>query len=263
MSCALLRQTGAVESPPSLSHTPTRCHSEEQEQQQEDSGRSMELHNDRHRDLWARIAPALALESDLAHDADHVLRVYRWALRLAPEAGADPDLAGAAALVHDLVNVPKESADRALGSALSAAAGAEILPRVGYAPAQVAAVVEAVRTCSWSRGLPPSSPLGAVLQDADRLDAIGAIGLARSFACAQAMGSRARQGETGRFYHPSDPFAQSGRALDDRRNAVDHCFVKLLTLSATMHTPTARAEAARRHALIETFLAALADEVGP
>ena len=212
----------------------------------------------RHKALLALIQPGLEAETDLAHDLDHVLRVYRWAVRLAAEAGADPDLAGAAALVHDLVNVPKESPQRAMGSTLSAAAGAEVLPRAGYSEAEVTAVVEAVRTCSWSRGRPPSSALGAVLQDADRLDAIGAIGIARNFACAQAMSSR---GVAGRFYHPEDPLGQTDRALDDRRNAADHYAIKLLRLAQTMHTPTAKAEANRRHAFLKTFLAQLSAEV--
>jgi len=220
----------------------------------------MALSTPRHDALLALIRPGLEAETDLAHDLDHVLRVYRWAVRLAAEAGADPDLAGAAALVHDLVNVPKESDLRSMGSTLSAAAGAAVLPRAGYADEEVEAVVEAVRTCSWSRGLPPSSPLGAVLQDADRLDAIGAIGIARNFACAQAMASR---GTAGRFYHPSDPLGKTERVLDDRRNAADHYAIKLLRLAETMHTPTARAEGAQRHAFLQAFLVQLGVEVTP
>ncbi|MEL6342844.1 MAG: HD domain-containing protein [Myxococcota bacterium] len=211
----------------------------------------------RHAALWSLVEPTLAEDTDLAHDAEHVLRVYRWAIRLAADAGVSPDLAGAAALVHDLVNIPKESADRPLGSELSAAAGAEVLPRAGYGSDEVAAVVEAVRTCSWSRGRSPTSALGAVLQDADRLDAIGAVGIARNFACAQAMASR---GVSGRFYDPVDPIAQADRPLDDRRNAADHYRVKLLKLADTMHTPAARAEAAKRHAFMVAFLDQLAHE---
>ena len=194
----------------------------------------------RHVILWEKVEETLRADCDLAHDWLHVYRVYRWAVQLAPEAGADRDLAGAAALIHDLVNIPKESADSPLGSELSGAKGAGILPLAGYSTEECAAIVEAVRTCSWSRGLKPSSALGRVLQDADRLDAIGAIGIARNIACAQAMASR---GSPGLFYEPSDPLARGGRELDDKKHAIDHFSRKLLKLAGTMHLPSAKAEA--------------------
>ena len=188
---------------------------------------------------------------DLAHDADHVLRVYRWALRLAEAADADPDLCGAMALVHDLVNIPKELASRPLGGEASAEASRGLLAAAGYDAAAVARCVEAVRTSSWSRGLAPPAIEGRILQDADRLDAIGAVGAMRNFACAQAMVSR---GTPGRLYDPADPFAQTGRELDDVRYALDHWHRKLLKLRAGFHTEAARVEAARRHAFLLAFL---------
>lgn len=209
----------------------------------------------RHAPLWASIEPSLP-SADLAHDADHLLRVYAWAVRLAPEAGADRDLAGAAALVHDLVNIPKDSPDRPLGSEASAEASRGHLAAAGYDAAELAAVVEAVRTCSWSRGRAPTGPLGQVLQDADRLDAIGAVGVARNLACAQSFAPRSPT----RFYDPADPVGDSGRVLDDVRNAADHYPLKLFRLARGMHTETARAEAAIRHAFMEAFLGRLAAE---
>jgi uncharacterized protein len=217
------------------------------------------LHPDhpRHRALWQLVLDQTT-GPDLAHDGAHVRRVYAWALRLAPEAGADVDLTGAAALVHDLVHIPKEHADRPLGSERSAEAARGLLSEAGYTPEEVDQIVEGVRTCSWSRGQAPTGPIGTALQDADRLDAIGAIGIARTFATAQAMASR---GQDSRFYHPEDPMAQGDRALDDRRQPVDHFFAKLLKLSATMHTQTARAEGAERHRRMVQFLADLKAEI--
>lgn len=148
----------------------------------------MSFAHPRHAALWALVEPRLP-PGELAHDRFHILRVHAWALRLAPEAGADPDLAGAAALVHDLVFVPKDSAQRSQGGELSAAAAPVVLAEAGYAASEIALIADAVRTSSWSRGLPPAGPLGAVLQDADRLDAIGALGLMRNLACAQHMAS--------------------------------------------------------------------------
>lgn len=212
----------------------------------------------RHTRLWAQVEPTTP-QADVAHDAEHVLRVYRWALHLAPEAGADPDLAGAAALVHDLVAIPKDSAARAEGGARSAAAAPPALAKAGYAESEIAIIVDAVATSSWSAGRPPNSPEGAVLQDADRLDAIGFIGFARCMATAQAM---AQRGAGSRFYDPADPFAE-GRPLDDRAFAIDHLPRKLLRLAAGMSTPTAKAEAARRHEALLLVLGALGREISP
>jgi len=207
----------------------------------------------RHHGLWLLVQPHLP-PAELAHDAMHLRRVQTWAIRLALAEGVDPDLAGAAALVHDLAAVPKDGPDRALGGERSAILAGDPLLAAGYAVDEIAAVVAAVATCSWSRGRPPADALGAVLQDADRLDAIGAIGIARVFACAQWMSRPAR---AGRFYHPDDPLAVAARPLDDRLNAVDHFRAKLLRLAEGMHTALARAEAQRRHAAMLVFLADL------
>lgn len=196
----------------------------------------------RHRPL-AKAVSARLPEAELAHDHLHIERVYIWALRLAGEAQADADLAGAAALVHDCVTVPKDSADRHLGSQRSAELAAGLLPEAGYAAAEVAAVVEAVRTASWSRGLAPSGPLGVVLQDADRLDALGCIGLLRSACCAAEMAPRTG----GQLYHAGDPAALGDRPLNDRLAMLDHLPAKLLHLAAGFHLSSARSEGQRRH----------------
>jgi uncharacterized protein len=65
----------------------------------------------------------------------------------------------------------------------------------------------------------------------------------------------------GRFYHDSDPFAGTGRTLDDKAQAIDHCYAKLLKLAAGMHLPTAKAEAAKRHAALVDFLGVLRREL--
>ncbi len=210
----------------------------------------------RHAALWSLVEPRLP-PGELAHDRHHIRRVHAWVLRLADEARADADLAGAAALVHDLVFVPKDSPARSEGGERSAAAAPAVLAAAGYAADEIAQIADAVRTSSWSRGLPPTGPLGAVLQDADRLDALGAVGLMRNLACAQHM---AKPG-VGGFYHADDPLARSGRPLDDKAWATDHLFAKLLRLADGMHTTTARAEARRRHDFLLTWLAELEAEL--
>ena len=204
----------------------------------------------RHGLVWQAVELRLP-PGELAHDRFHIERVYRWSLRLAHEAGADADLTGATALVHDLAFVPKDSPDRAQGGERSAILAGEVLSAAGYALSDTSDIAEAVRTSSWSRGLAPTNALGVVLQDTDRLDAIGAVGLLRTVACAQYM---SRPQRPGRFYHDADPFADSARALDDKAQAIDHCYAKLLKLAEGLRLPTARAEGAVRHAALLNFL---------
>ncbi len=198
----------------------------------------------RHATLLQAVTGALPA-GELAHDAAHLERVYRWALRLADEAGVDADLAGAAALIHDLVFIPKNHPDRPLGGERAAAAAPPHLTAAGYTADEIAQLVEAVRTCSWSRVLTPTAQLGRLLQDADRLDALGLIGFARTIACHQHFATHATPGA---LYHPRDPAGRDPqRQLDDTRYACDHLRVKLLRLAEHMHFPTARGEAQRRH----------------
>lgn len=212
----------------------------------------------RHASLWREVAKRCDA-NDLAHDAEHVLRVYAWAIKLAPEAEANVDLAGAAALVHDLINVPKESEARREASERSARASLPLLDEAGYASAEVDAIVDAVITCSWSKGLAPRSALGRVLQDADRLDAIGALGIARTLITSGAMAARGKLELS--FYDPADPLAEA-RQADDRRYSLDHFAVKLLRLATGMHLPSAQKEAARRQERMREFLEQLKQEIG-
>ena len=213
------------------------------------------LYYARHKELWRELP---LHHEDLAHDQEHILRVYRWAVQLAAESDVDPDLAGAAALLHDLCNIPKESPERSSASEGSATQSISYLENVGYSAQEQSIISEAIRTCSWSRGLEATNDVGAVLQDADRLDAIGAIGIMRNMACAQAMRTR---GTEGSFYDPLDPFGKERTELDDKRFAIDHFSIKLLKLMATMNTEAAKQEAKRRHRFMLQFLFELAQEI--
>lgn len=188
---------------------------------------------------------------DPGHDAAHAFRVALWTTRLAPH--EDPRCAIAAALLHDVVNVPKSSPDRHLASERSAEVARALLPTLGFATADVARIAAAIRDHSYSRGAIPESPLGDALQDADRLEALGALGLCRTISTGTRMGAQ--------YFEPNDPWA-SARELDDRRFSVDHFFTKLLGLATTMRTAAGRAEAERRAAFLRAFLVQLGDEIG-
>jgi len=191
--------------------------------------------------------------SDAAHDAFHVERVAHWALRLAALEGADPATVWAAAWLHDLVHVPKNSPDRSRASVLSAEAATRFLTEAGWTAASIPAIAHAIAAHSFSARIEPESVEAEVVQDADRLEALGAIGLARCLMLGGQMGSV--------LVDPSDPWAKD-RPLTDDRISVDHFFAKLLGLPATMRTEAGKREADRRVQLLRTFLRELAREAG-
>ncbi|MEL6616801.1 MAG: HD domain-containing protein, partial [Bacteroidota bacterium] len=180
------------------------------------------------------------LDGDAAHDVAHVRRVVTTAERLAAEEGADLGVVLPAAWLHDCVTVPKDSPDRSRASTLAAEAASAWLREQGVEPKCVRAIAHAIEAHSFSAGIAPLTPEARVVQDADRLDALGAIGIARCYATAGAMGSA--------LVHPDDPVPAEplARDLDDRRYATDHFFAKLFTLPATMQTDAGRREAERR-----------------
>ncbi len=151
------------------------------------------------------------------------------------------------------MHVPKDHPDRARASERSAEFARTRLAALGFGPAAVEDAVEAIRDHAFSRGATPATALGRALQDADRLDALGAFGLYRVIATGVAMG--------GALYDADDPWAER-RPLDDRAYSVDHFFTKLLRLPATMRTERGRAEALRRADTLRDFLRALGREIG-
>lgn len=205
---------------------------------------------------------AATMDGDAAHDLAHVRRVVASAVRLAREERADLDVVVPAAWLHDGVTVPKDSPDRARASGLAARAAVAWLQARGFPEAKLDAVAHAIEAHSFSAGIAPRTPEARVVQDADRLDALGAIGIARCYATAGSMGSA--------LVHPDDPvpavdddFQPLARELDDRRYATDHFFAKLFRLPATMQTEAGRREAERRVAFMQGFLAQLESETAP
>jgi uncharacterized protein len=198
-------------------------------------------------------AEAATPTADPAHDWHHVVRVTTNALRLARGEGADLHVVGAAALCHELFNYPKGHPDSARSGEVCAQHARALLASLDAPTALVEAAAEAIRTHPFSLGETPATLEGKVLQDADRLDALGAIGIARCFATCTTMGRP--------FYHPDDPFCE-GRAPEDKLWGVDHFYRKLLRVGEAMHTASARDLARQRTAYLEGFLAQLRDELG-
>ncbi|ATQ77604.1 hydrolase [Massilia violaceinigra] len=205
--------------------------------------------------LWQPRLQALAgaaCGDDGAHDINHLHRVWRNAQALlASHPEADALAVMAACYLHDLVNLPKNHPERSMASRRSAELARRELAALDFPAAKLDAVAHAIETHSFSAALPPHSIEAKLVQDADRLDALGAVGLARLFYIAGQMGSA--------LAHPSDPLPGT-RELDDRAYALDHIEVKLAKLPAMMQTAAGRALGEARMAQLTTFRAAFAQE---
>lgn len=199
------------------------------------------------RDALSRIAGA-----EPAHDALHVARVMASARRIAAAEGADVDVCATAALLHELFNYPKSHPESSRSGDVCAEHAAALLREHGYEDSFINRVAYCIRVHSFSRGIFPETLEAKVLQDADRLDAIGAIGIARCFATSADMKRP--------FYAPDDPFCRT-RAPDDKQWGLDHFYRKLLRIGDGMHTAMARAIAGERIVFMRAFLDQLAREI--
>lgn len=230
--------------------------------------------------LAARLLPLVreAMAGDASgHDLAHILRVRHLALQIAAAEGADPEAevkveAGAEgratpsaqpfpppqpwrtpslrieaveliALLHDVESRTGRDGHGTRGSQTAAA----WLSEADAAPNLIESVALAIATLSWGSGQTPPTLEGRIVQDADRLDAIGAVGIARAFAYGGAHGRS--PGLPAPDLDPAEP-----------RKTVEHFSEKLLKLRATLHTATARRLAAGRHAFLVEFLRRLHEE---
>ena len=194
-----------------------------------------------------------ANEAGGAHDLSHIVRVWRNAAHIAStEAGCDTEILLAAAILHDCVAVEKSSEQRPFASRLSAAKAREIVAPLQWTPARVDGLAHVIETHSFSAGLVPETLEARIFRDADRLDAIGAIGVARCFHVGGRMDAA--------LYHLDDPGAEA-RPLDDRAYALDHFAVKLFKAARSFLTQEGRRLAAVRTQRMTDFIAAFRAEI--
>ncbi|MFM0734628.1 HD domain-containing protein [Paraburkholderia sediminicola] len=189
---------------------------------------------------------------DGSHDTSHLQRVWKNAAAIQAEDGGDPEVLFASTLLHDCVAVEKNSPLRAQASRLSAEKATRLLTSLGWPDAKVQAVAHAVEAHSFSAGVAPTTLEAKTLQDADRLDAIGMLGVARCFYVAGRMGRA--------LYDPADPHA-AHRPLDDTAYTLDHFHTKLLKLASGFRTVTGARLAKIRHDRLQRFLDEFTDEI--
>jgi uncharacterized protein len=202
--------------------------------------------------LAAKLLDASTGDEDGAHDLSHIVRVWRNAKLIHREEGGELEALAAAVLLHDCVQVAKDSPLRSKASLLAAKEARVRLEALAWEPSRVDIVACAIESHSFSAGVAPTSIEACILQDADRLDAIGLCGIARCFYTAGRLGSH--------LYDLADPEAKS-RPLDDTRYALDHFPKKLLTLEGSFKTRRGQELAKERHQRLHEFYRAMLSEV--
>lgn len=202
--------------------------------------------------LAEALLPHAISGDDGSHDLAHIHRVFRNAMRIAEQEGGDRRILAAAVLLHDCVAVEKSSPLRSQASRLAAEKATGLLTALNWEAADIAAVAHAITAHSFSANIAPETLEAKILQDADRLDAIGMIGAARCFYTAGRMGSA--------LYDPADPLA-AHRALDDRAFAIDHFAAKLFKLYDNFQTAAGAAIARQRHERLQAVLTQFIDEI--
>lgn len=205
-----------------------------------------------HSELAAVLLPYAFAADDGSHDASHLIRVWKNAARIHGEEGGDKRVLAAAVLLHDCVSVEKNSPHRMQASRLAAEKATDILRNLDWSAGDIVSVAHAILTHSFSANIAPETIEAKILQDADRLDAIGMVGAARCFYIAGRMGSG--------LYDPLDPLAED-RELDDKAFAIDHFETKLFKLADGFQTAAGRRLALERQQRLRDVLAMMLDEI--
>lgn len=193
-------------------------------------------------------------DSDASHDFAHFQRVWHTAQSLMEKVGEPVNelVVLAACYFHDVVILPKNDPNRGIASTLAAQKTKDCLAELSFPEALIDPVCHAVASHSFSAGITPETIEAKIVQDADRMEALGAIGLARVFYTAGVLRHK--------LFDPQDPLAED-RELNDRQFALDHFQQKLLTLPATMQTQAGRQMAEHGADFLRTYMVKLCNEL--
>ncbi|CCN73634.1 HD domain-containing protein [Vibrio nigripulchritudo] len=189
--------------------------------------------------------------TDAAHDLNHIFRVVNTSKALAESEGADLNVVLPAAYLHDCFTYPKDHPERHLSAQIAADKACQFLSTIDYPDQCLPAIHHAIMAHSFSAGVKPETLEAKVVQDADRLDSLGAIGVTRTIQVSATFNAD--------LYDSNDMFAEH-RPLDDKRFTIDHFQTKLFKIADTMNTPAAIKEAKRRVEFMKAYLEQLATE---
>ena len=193
-------------------------------------------------------------QDDKAHDIAHFRRVWKTAQHIMQGTEADPLVVLTACYFHDVVNLPKNHPQRHLASSKAAVETRRILSEdfIDFPVELHNAVAHAIQAHSFSAGIKPETLEARIVQDADRLESLGAIGLARVFYTSGALGRA--------LFDSDDPLGRD-RQLDDASWTLDHFQKKLLRLPDTMQTAEGKRLSQHNVAFLVTYMAKLCAEL--
>lgn len=188
-----------------------------------------------------------AVHDDASHDMSHFSRVYRTAKHIAgyEREPADFLVLLAAAYFHDIVSLPKDHADAKLSSRYASVKAKQILHLLHFPDEKIEPVCKAIETHSFSSGLQPETYEAKIIQDADRMEALGAIGAMRTFYVSGRLGREP--------FDVHDLYAKQ-RPLDDKMFGLDHFYCKLFKLPALLQTEGGRILARKRTDFLTYFV---------
>jgi len=175
--------------------------------------------------------------NDVSHDRYHIDRIVKNALTISKTEEADLAIVMPAAYLHDCVNFEKNDPRRKESSKHAADAAVDFLASIQYPEKYFKDISHAIHAHSFSANVATQSLEAKIVQDADRLDALGVIGFARMISVSTRLGRP--------FYQPNDPLCRS-RKPDDQKWALDHFFVKLVKVAENLNTESAKVEGRKR-----------------
>ncbi len=194
----------------------------------------------------------IATADDPAHDLLHFKRVVQMAKKLCAREGGRFEVVVPAAWLHDFFIVPKDSPLRSQASKLSAQKAIEFLDSIKYPREFFNDIAHAIECHSFSANIATKSLEAEIVQDADRLDGLGAIGIARCFATAGLLKRS--------FYSDCDPFCEN-RTPNDEQYTLDHFYKKLFKTAETLKTKSGIEEGRRRADCMRLYLESLKVEI--
>lgn len=179
------------------------------------------------------------------HGVDHVVRVYNMALKISETEDVDMDVVKASCLLHDIARDKEESDSEICHAEEGAKMAEEILKEKNFPQHKIEMIIHAIRVHRYSKRLKATSREAEILQDADRLDALGAIIVSRVF---ELCGKRGLP-----IYEPKVPAKESYDGT--KTNGINHLKEKCLKITPeSFNTPIAREIAEGRYKYIEDFI---------